>query len=66
MRRAVLAALAVIALSGIAGAQDKKKKPPPLAPDSLYALKSKTLEGKDADLKDYAGTVALVINLASQ
>ena len=66
MRIAALAALAALALSGIAGAQDKKKKAPPLAPDSLYALKSKTLEGKDADLKDYAGTVALVINLASQ
>ena len=66
MRSAAIAALATIALSGIAGAQDKKKKPPPLAPDSLYALKSRTLEGKDADLKDYAGAVALVVNLASQ
>ena len=66
MRHAGIAVLALMALAGIAGAQDKKKKAPPLAPDSLYALKSKTLEGKDADLKDYAGSVALVINLASQ
>ena len=47
-------------------AQDKKKKEPPLPPDSLYLVKTKTLEGKDADLKDYAGKVALVVNLASQ
>ncbi len=66
MRRAGYALVALLAVAGISAAQDKKKKPPPLAPDSLYALKSKTLEGKDADLKDYAGSVALVVNLASQ
>ena len=34
-------------------------------PDSLYALETKTLEGKPAPLADYAGKVALVVNLAS-
>ncbi|MCX5652351.1 MAG: glutathione peroxidase [Planctomycetota bacterium] len=33
---------------------------------SLHELKVKTLEGKDADLKDYAGKVTLVVNVASQ
>jgi hypothetical protein len=47
------------------GAQDKKK-PVALPPDSLYLLKTKTLDGKDADLKDFAGKVTLVVNLASQ
>jgi hypothetical protein len=50
---------------GSSMAQDKKKKVV-LPPDSLYALKVKTLEGTDADLGDYAGKVALVVNLASQ
>jgi hypothetical protein len=65
MRKTGYAIAAIAALAGVAGAQDKKKGPP-LAADSLYALKSKTLEGKDVDLKDYAGKVALVVNLASQ
>ena len=34
--------------------------------DSFYALPSKSLEGKPAPLADYAGKVALVVNLASQ
>jgi hypothetical protein len=33
---------------------------------SLHEIKVKTLEGKDADLKDYAGKVTLVVNVASQ
>lgn len=33
---------------------------------SLYDLKLKTLEGKDADLKEYAGKVTLVVNVASR
>lgn len=60
----VLALTVVVALP--ASAQDKKKKEPVLPPDSLYKLKTKTLDGKDADLKDYAGKVTLVVNLASQ
>ena len=65
MRPFGCAVAAVLALTGVAGAQDKKKTPP-LAPDSFYALKSKSLEGMDVDLKDFAGKVSLVINLASQ
>jgi len=65
MRHAALAALSFLALSGVtAMAQDKKK--PAIPADSLYALKSRTLEGKDADLKEYAGKVSLVVNLASR
>jgi hypothetical protein len=65
MRKTGYFLAAIVAVAGTLGAQDKKKGPP-LAADSLYLLKSKTLEGKDADLKDYAGKVALVVNLASQ
>lgn len=46
-------------------AQEMKKQVA-LPPDSLYLLKTKTLEGKDVDLKEYAGKVTLVINVASQ
>lgn len=34
--------------------------------DSFYALKTRTLEGKDADLSQYAGKVTLVVNVASE
>ncbi|HXX94298.1 MAG TPA: hypothetical protein VEN81_11750 [Planctomycetota bacterium] len=64
MRTFGYAAAALLTLAGLAGAQAKKG--PPLGPDSFYLLKSKTLEGKDADLKEYAGKVSLVVNLASQ
>ncbi|MCB9894569.1 MAG: glutathione peroxidase [Planctomycetes bacterium] len=37
-----------------------------LPEDSLYRLKTKTLEGEDADLKDYQGKVTLVVNVASK
>ena len=33
---------------------------------TVYDLKVKTLEGKDANLADYAGKVTLVVNVASQ
>ena len=33
---------------------------------SLFELKVKTLEGKDANLSDYVGKVTLVVNVASQ
>lgn len=56
--------LVIAALIGVA--DQAKKKEVALPPDSFYALKTKTLEGKDADLKDYAGKVTLVVNLASQ
>ena len=37
-----------------------------MASESLYALRTKTLEGKDVDLKEYEGKVALVVNVASE
>ena len=36
------------------------------APMNLYSLKTRTLEGKDADLAQYKGKVALVVNVASE
>src|SRR5262245_24812195 len=35
-------------------------------PDSLYSLKTTTLAGQPADLSQYKGKVALVVNVASQ
>ncbi len=66
MRRLMLAMLALAAVALPAAGQDKKKKEPVLPPDSLYKLKAKSLDGKDADLKDFAGKVTLIVNLASQ
>ena len=34
--------------------------------DSFYKLKSRTLEGKEADLSQYAGKVTLIVNVASE
>ena len=59
-----MAALAVLAAVP-AAAQDKKKQEAPLAKDSFYSLSTKTLDGKPAELKEYAGKVALVVNVAS-
>ena len=38
----------------------------PVSADSFYALKTTTLQGQPADLTQYAGKVALVVNVASQ
>jgi glutathione peroxidase len=38
----------------------------PVTADSLYALKTTTLQGQPADLAQYSGEVALVVNVASQ
>jgi hypothetical protein len=67
MRRFLLAMVALgVVTAGPAAAQDKKKKEPALPPDSVYKLKVKSLDGKDVDLKDFAGKVTLIVNLASQ
>ena len=58
--------LMLLVLAALPAAAQEKKKKVALPPDSLYALKCKTLEGKDADLTEYAGKVTLVVNLASQ
>jgi glutathione peroxidase len=38
----------------------------PMAADSLYSLKTTTLDGKPADLSQYKGKVALAVNVASK
>jgi hypothetical protein len=60
----LLALSVVTALPALA--QDKKKKEPALPADSVYKLKAKSLDGKEVDLKDFAGKVTLIVNLASQ
>ncbi len=65
MRRVWTVGLALLALTLASEAQESKKEIA-LAPDSLYRLTTKTLEGQPADLKAYAGKVTLVVNLASQ
>jgi glutathione peroxidase len=35
-------------------------------PESLYSIQTTTLAGKPADLKQYAGKVSLVVNVASE
>jgi cytochrome oxidase Cu insertion factor (SCO1/SenC/PrrC family) len=67
MRRILMSLLALsVAVAVPASAQDKKKKEPVLPADSIYKLKAKTLDGKEVDLKDFAGKVTLIVNLASQ
>lgn len=67
MRRFWMSFLALTVAAALpAWAQDKKKKEPVLPADSLYKLKTRTLDGKDLDLKDFAGKVTLVVNLASR
>jgi glutathione peroxidase len=56
----------LIALALVSAAQDLPRKETALASDSLYRLKTHTLEGQPADLQAYAGKVALVVNVASQ
>jgi glutathione peroxidase len=38
----------------------------PMSSESLYALKTTTLDGKPADLSQYKGKVALAVNVASR
>jgi glutathione peroxidase len=65
MRRVWTVGLALLALTLGSEAQESKKEIA-LAPDSLYRLATRTLEGQPADLKAYAGKVTLVVNVASQ
>ena len=70
MDRVLIASTALLALAVVSEAQEtgtsSGKKEMSLAHDSLYRLTTKTLEGQPADLKGYAGKVALVVNVASQ
>ncbi|HEY7138911.1 MAG TPA: glutathione peroxidase [Methylomirabilota bacterium] len=61
----ILLALAVVSEAQQIGPSPGKKEMP-LAQESLYRLTTTTLEGQPADLKAYAGKVALVVNVASQ
>ncbi len=56
----------LMALALVSAAQDPPRKETALALDSLYRLKTHTLEGQPADLQAYAGKVVLVVNVASQ
>jgi glutathione peroxidase len=70
MRRAWIASAALLVLASVADAQQGSpppgRKETPVAQDSLYQLTTRTLEGQPAELKTYAGKVALVVNVASQ
>ena len=70
MRRASIAGAALLTLASASDAQQgsppSAKKETPVAQDSLYQLTTKTLEGQPAELRAYAGKVALVVNVASQ
>jgi len=56
-------ALAVLALLPFAAASAAGG---PVSADSFYAMKTTTLAGQPADLAQYNGKVALVVNVASQ
>jgi glutathione peroxidase len=70
MRRVWITGAALLALAAVSDAQQgspaSARKETLLAQDSLYQLSTRTLEGQPADLKAYAGKVALVVNVASQ
>jgi glutathione peroxidase len=57
------AALAALALLPFAAAPAAGG---PVSADSFYAMKTTTLAGQPADLAQYSGKVALVVNVASQ
>jgi glutathione peroxidase len=59
--RFVAAAAAVVSLPLVGHAAGG-----PVSAESFYALKTTTLQGQPTDLSQYAGRVALVVNVASQ
>jgi glutathione peroxidase len=60
---AVLGAVAALSMAPAAGQQSKVSG---ATVNSFYDLKTKTLEGKPADLAMYRGKVSLVVNVASK
>ena len=58
-----LAPALLLALSALRDGAEGGK---PVERESFYALKTTTLEGQPADLGQYAGQVALVVNVASE
>ena len=68
-RLKTVAASLVLAITGIACTQTAPQAPALVAKwkdMNLYALKSKTLEGKDIDLSEFKGKVTIVVNVASR
>jgi glutathione peroxidase len=63
MRHSISALVLVVAFAGPAGRVQSGEN---MANDSLYALKTTTLDGKPADLGQYKGKVVLAVNVASQ
>jgi glutathione peroxidase len=65
LRIALAALVSLVALTAVATsrADDKKKEE---TVESLHALKTKSLDGKDANLADYKDKVVLVVNVASE
>ena len=71
MRPVLYSVLALMAAAGVCAPpaeaqQDKKKRKIVLPPNSFYSLETKTLEGQPIGLTDFAGQVALGVNLASR
>lgn len=58
-------ALCAFAAAPLSSAPPEGKQGAPVSADSFYSLKTTTLQGKPADLSQYAGKVTLVVNVAS-
>jgi glutathione peroxidase len=58
--------LVLVALSSLSFAAPGAASGGTMKADSFYSLKTTTLQGKPADLGQYAGKVTLVVNVASQ
>jgi glutathione peroxidase len=69
MNMKILVPGVMAAVTGVSLMLHAQQPPPPAstrAVKSLYDLKTKTLEGKPADLAMYRGKVSLVVNVASK
>jgi glutathione peroxidase len=62
----ILAVLVAVAALPMAPAAGQASRAPGATVNSFYDLKTKTLEGKPADLAVYRGKVSLVVNVASK
>jgi glutathione peroxidase len=61
-----LVTLTLMTLALLSEAQETPLKEIALPTNSLYRMKTKTLEGEPADLAAFAGKVSLVVNVASR
>jgi glutathione peroxidase len=62
----VAGALALVVAPAFPGPREGAPAGGSVSSDSLYALKTTTLDGKPADLGQFAGKVTLAVNVASQ